>query len=160
MYCREIYKRDFSPIAEERIRNYQCPNCGKPKDEWDRRTDWRCCSKECTGDFWAKHVKILDWSVVRSQAFKRDNYICKMCKKRFVIVAKHPDYKGEEYADSSKLIGDHITPIAVGGSEFDLDNIQTLCFDCNKIKTKQDMAVIAKYRRIEKQQLNNQVLIE
>ncbi len=160
MYCRELYKRVFDPIAEQRIKDNQCPNCGLPKEKWERRTDWRCCSKECTGDFWKDHVEILDWSVTRSMVFKRDNYSCKMCNKRFVNVAKYPPHKGEEYAQSEMLIGDHIVPIAVGGSEFDMENIQTLCIDCNKIKTKEDMGLIAESRRLEKiLNKNKQLLI-
>ena len=158
MYCREIYKRVFTPIAEQLIREHKCPNCGLPKSEWKRRTDWRCCSKECTGSFWKNHAEILDWNVTRAMVFKRDNYVCAMCGKRFANIAKYLPHKGEEYAQSEMLIGDHIIPIAIGGSEFDMDNIQTLCIDCNKIKTKDDMGLIAEYRRMEKIHEKNQVL--
>ena len=151
MKQREIYTRIFSKVALERIKNDLCPACGKPKSEWTRRTDWRCCSKKCTGDFFAEHVDILDWSVVRSQAFKRDNYTCRMCNKRFIKNYSHPDLKDEDFADTSKLIGDHIIPIAVGGEEFDINNVQTLCIQCNKIKTKRDANRIAKHRRREKE---------
>lgn len=154
MHYREVYKRVFTPIAEQRIREQACPNCGLPKSEWKRRTDWRCCSKECTGNFWKDHVEILDWSVIRSMVFKRDNYVCAICHKRFVISESEDFLMG----DTAKLVGDHIVPIAVGGSEFDMDNVQTLCIDCNKIKTAQDMKVIAKYRRKEKILEKNQTL--
>ena len=154
MYGREVYKRVFTPIAKQRIREDKCPNCGLPKAEWKRSTTWRCCSKECTGNFWNNHVDILDWSVTRAMVFKRDNYVCAMCGKRFANV-----YEGEEYAQSEMLIGDHIVPIAVGGSEFDMDNIQTLCIDCNKIKTKDDMGLIAENRRMEKILSKNKQLV-
>jgi len=114
MYGREVYKRVFTPIAEQRIEEYKCPNCGLPKNEWKRSTTWRCCSKECTANFWKDHVEILDWGVIRSMVFKRDNYTCAMCSKRFVIVSKYPPYekgKEKEYAQSEMLIGDHIVPI-------------------------------------------------
>lgn len=52
--------------------------------------------------------------------------------------------------DLSTLIGDHIIPIALGGKEFDIDNVQTLCLKCNKIKTKQDAKEIAVLRQREK----------
>ena len=77
MHSRESYKRVFSPIAKQRIREHKCPNCGLPKEEWERRTDWRCCSKECTANFWKNHVEIFDWSVTRSMVFKLDNYVIK-----------------------------------------------------------------------------------
>ena len=151
MHHREVYKRVFTPIAEQRIREQCCPNCGLPKSEWKRSTTWRCCSKECTANFWKNHAEIFDWNVTRAMVFKRDNYTCKMCDRRFVNVAKYPPHKGEEYAQSDMLIGDHVVPIAVGGSEFDMDNIQTLCIDCNKIKTKRDMQRIAKFRKRERE---------
>jgi 5-methylcytosine-specific restriction endonuclease McrA len=59
---------------------------------------------------------------------------------------------GEIVPDNSKLIGDHIIPIAIGGEEYDLENVQTLCIKCNKIKTKEDIKKIALYRRQDKHQ--------
>ena len=147
---REVYKRVFSPIAEQRIREYKCPSCGKPKSEWNRRTDWRCCSVECTKEFWAEHVEIRDWGATRSMVFKRDNYTCAMCDKRFVHISKYPPYEGQEFAEKEMLVADHITPIAIGGDEWDINNIQTLCIDCNKIKTAQDMKLIAEARKEQK----------
>lgn len=51
-----------------------------------------------------------------------------------------------EYDYASMLIGDHIHPIATGGEEWDMNNIQTLCIPCNKKKTKGDMGKIAQLR--------------
>ena len=45
------------------------------------------------------------------------------------------------------FVADHIIPIAIGGDEFDLKNVQWLCAPCNKEKTKHDQATIALYRR-------------
>ncbi|MGD6808587.1 MAG: HNH endonuclease [Candidatus Bathyarchaeia archaeon] len=42
---------------------------------------------------------------------------------------------------------DHIVPIALGGDEFDLNNIQLLCEVCDKKKTAKDLAKIAKLRK-------------
>ena len=52
--------------------------------------------------------------------------------------------------DDSKLIADHIRPIALGGAEWEMNNIQTLCVPCNKHKTKQDSRDIALQRRRDK----------
>ena len=57
------------------------------------------------------------------------------------------------------LICDHIHAIALGGDEWDINNIQTLCPECNKIKTKEDAGKIAKLRFIEKKQSNGQTLL-
>jgi len=149
---RQQYIRIYSKIAEKRIENNECPVCGKPKTEWNRRTDWRCCSKECTEKFYDEHDKSLHWSWVRSRVFKKDNYTCAMCGERFVIIAKHPDYKGEEFADTAKLVCDHIKPLAMDGEMWDMENLQTLCIECNKKKTAFDQAIIAKYKKIKKAQ--------
>lgn len=122
-----------------------CPICGLPKKKWKRRTDWRCCSTNCTNKF----VKITYiWQFFKEKAFKRDKYSCIKCGTK-PTTTNH--YK-EIIPDTSKLIGDHIIPIALGGKEYDLDNVQTLCLECNKIKTKKDLKKIALYRKQHKSQ--------
>jgi len=145
---RESYRQIFSPEAERRIQNDECPNCGKSKTEWNRRTSWRCCSTECTKEFWEKHDKSWSWVQFRFEVFKRDNFTCAKCSKRKTIHSKFDD---KEYGDDSKLIADHIKPLAVGGEMWNMNNLQTLCIDCNKIKTKRDAHRIAKFRKREKE---------
>ena len=48
------------------------------------------------------------------------------------------------------FIADHIIPIALGGPEFDLNNVQLLCERCNKEKTVKDAFDIAKKRQVLK----------
>jgi len=61
-----------------------------------------------------------------------------------------------KYRPKAELIGleriypDHIVPIALGGPEFDLNNVQLLCSECNKSKTARDAAEIAKRRKLIK----------
>ncbi len=141
---RQHFIRKYSKIAEKRIANNECPVCGKPKSEWNRRTDWRCCSKTCTENFYEQHDESLSWNWVRARVFKRDNYICAKCGRRYVV-----KYDGVEYADSSNLICDHIVPLAMDGEMWNMDNLQTLCIECNKIKTAQDLKNIAEYKRIK-----------
>ena len=136
MKQREVWVKEYTPLQEKRIHSSECPNCGKHKSQWTRRTDWTCCSKKCSEEFYDSKLVVKDWKELRLKAFKRDDYICAMCKKRD--------------PNTSALVGDHVIPIAIGGEEFDLDNIQTLCLDCNKIKTKSDARLIAKYRKCER----------
>ena len=56
---------------------------------------------------------------LRHAVFKRDGYRCKEC------------FKGRE--DGVKLEIDHIVPVAKGGTN-DIDNLQTLCKECNRNK--------------------------
>lgn len=52
----------------------------------------------------------------RVRVFDRDNYTCQMC--------------GATVEDGAKLHIDHIIPVSKGGTN-ELDNLQTLCFECN-----------------------------
>ena len=140
---RESYRRIYSPEAEKRIHNNQCPNCGKPKSEWNRRTDWRCCSTECTKEFWEKHDQSWSWQQFRLEVFKRDNYTCVKCGRKESFIS---EFDGKEYPESKNLIADHIKPIARGGAMWDMNNLQTLCVDCNKVKTAEDLKDIANYK--------------
>lgn len=109
----EVYKR------RKRTKNAEgqliCINCGSvlPK----RR--WLYCSHKCNMEFYRKHV--IDWSVIREDVFKRDNYTCCAC-----------GIRAERMED---LECDHIIPISSGGAQFDKQNLQTLCLDCHRKKT-------------------------
>ena len=144
MIKRQGYKYKIPEEARERIKNKQCPSCGLHKDKWKRRTDWRCCSVKCTTDYEKNIVLRFWWVDIRLKAFKRDKFTCVKCGTK---------------EDAINLIGDHIKPIALGGEEFDINNVQTLCMGCDKIKTKQDQKKIARERRIEKVQEKNQTLV-
>lgn len=85
-------------------------------------------------DFWDVK-KYVNWSDLRNFCVARDRNTCKKCG--------YTTHK-------SQLIGDHIIPIALGGDEWDPKNVQTLCIDCDKIKTVQDQKDIAKARKQEK----------
>jgi 5-methylcytosine-specific restriction endonuclease McrA len=70
-------------------------------------------------------------------------------KKHNAEVKMHQNNHDEWLANnmSRDFIADHIIPIAIGGDEFDLNNIQYICEVCNKKKTKRDMAKIALLRK-------------
>ena len=57
---------------------------------------------------------------MRHEVFKRDNYTCVEC--------------GARKDDGATLHVDHIVPVSKGGSD-ELDNLQTLCSDCNLNKS-------------------------
>lgn len=171
---RENHKIIVSKEAQERINNNQCPNCGKPKSEWIRRKDWRCCSEDCTNKY-NKDMVIFGWPDIRTKVFRRDKYTCQTCKKfieatnsevvqlngEWICQIKTLPREDEhyEYYASHNFVADHIKPIALGGDEWDMNNIQTLCLECNKIKTKKDSQDIAKLRSIIKKQKNNNLLV-
>lgn len=58
-----------------------------------------------------------NWPSIRAQVLARDRFTCQMCGGR------------------SDLEVDHIIPVARGGS-WEPSNLQTLCSDCHKDKTR------------------------
>jgi len=161
---RESFQLIISEPAKQRLKNNQCPACGLPKDDWKRRKDWNCCSIACSRIFY-KEYRCFGWGELRLKVFERDNHTCIKCGKKPKKVDwryNEETQRGEDVPtdkpDDSQLIGDHILPIALGGEQWDINNIQTLCIECNKIKTKEDAGNIAKQRVIERNQEGNQIL--
>ncbi len=137
--------------------------CGKPIPKGNRKY----CSIECSNEFFAKHNQ----HGIADLIFKRENGTCQKCGwqnpvYRNIPVPKYPQWNDpeavgtyrkalEEYerlCDEQRkqrrsFVADHIIPIALGGEEFTLSNIQLLCEVCNKKKTKADMARIANVRK-------------
>jgi len=131
--------------AQNRIINNQCPVCGKSKNEWGRRTDWATCSKECSTELDKNKEKyLIDWQDIRRKVIKRDNDKCVKCGA----------YMSEFF------VVDHILPVAIGGSQTDLNNLQLLCSKCNKIKTKHDMHTITAYRKGNLSKITNVTILE
>jgi len=170
---REGYKVVIEQAALDREKAGLCPVCCLPKAEWKRRKDWRCCSTECSSRYYKEMVVCYGWPELRKKVFIRDNYTCVKCgyqpwemiwgngcvmhgKQRWEAEPEVIGFKG----DASKLVADHIVPIALGGQEWDIKNIQTLCEKCNKEKTAGDIKKIAELRRVEKTLQNGQVSLQ
>jgi len=107
-----------------------CEDLRQPYKTSDRTRNY--CKNHSGSDM----SPFTSWVGLRSKILKRDNYCCVKCKNKESY--EHP------------LIADHIIAIALGGDEWDMDNIQTLCSKCNKIKTANDAKEIAKLRHSEK----------
>lgn len=140
--CGAVYK--MSEQQYNWLHSRCCPICGLHKDKWTRRKDWRCCSTKCTSKF--SDLTFI-WQIFRLEIFIRDKHTCVKCGEKPMITSC---YDPKSIPNDAALIGDHIIPIALGGEEFELDNVQTLCIPCDKIKTAKDMKDIAKQRRKEK----------
>ena len=156
---------------QKRIDEDKCPVCGLEKQKWTRRVDWCCCSRDCTKAY-AKEV-IYGWPQMRELVLKRDDYKCVKCggqptREVFHYVGWNQIKVSERklnatdraytIIDKSNLVADHIEPIALGGHQWDINNIQTLCRKCDKIKTKIDQGNIAKLRAKEKALKHNNKL--
>lgn len=106
---------------------YFCQFCGKDLSNNSRLR--RFCSTKCESS-WYREVKIGDsWEMFRYRVFERDNNRCKIC--------------GKERGQRSDFICDHIIPLFKGGKDWWEDwqmiNFQTLCPECNKVKTANDL---------------------
>jgi 5-methylcytosine-specific restriction endonuclease McrA len=134
--CRTLTKQQ-----REWLDGGYCPICGLHKRDWKRRTDWTCCSVDCSKKYQEECWKV--WQFWKLKAFERDKFTCVKCGEKPI----KEDWHKTIIPDTSKLIGDHIVPIAIGGEEYDLGNVQTLCIKCNKIKTKEDIKKIAIYKK-------------
>ena len=102
------------------------------------------CSKSCSQYFGHWYYHNFYWDRIRSDIFKRDNYTCQICKRRFPYVYRR------KLARSNKLECDHIIPRSLykqHGYEFNTfenkveatleffhnhDNLRTLCHNCHK----------------------------
>jgi len=95
------------------------------KGELPSKRHKKYCSWRCSRNFYDEEVQphILDWNLIRKTAKRRDGHRCVHCGAR------------------RKLQVDHIKPIYKGGEEFNLENLQTLCIGCHKVKTQIDNSI-------------------
>lgn len=139
VYIREFDK--FDSMGNTICRNTGCQNLIKYPFR-------KYCSKECNKQFEKWYYHNFYWDRVRSDIFKRDNYTCQICRK------KYPYTYRKKFARSYRLECDHITPRSLYkklGYRFDSldnkiktiteflhshDNLRTLCKECHKKVTK------------------------
>lgn len=76
----------------------------------------------------------------KKAVFVRDDFTCKACGERYTTINEH----GTVLPDLSMLEVDHIIPVSKGGS-CGMDNLQTLCFKCNRHKSNK----IIDYRQLK-----------
>ena len=143
---------NYEPRIDEQGKKH-CLNCDVILTGRRRRY----CSDKCSYDFYVKN----NWGAIRDKAVAKSNFTCVKCGfhlektdkphyhsngyksgfyyYRIAAPDGHP-LLGRETTEPSKFfIGDHILPICLGGEEFDESNVQILCVECSKEKTKRDM---------------------
>ena len=90
-----------------------CKKCGKVFDD----LNFKLCPY-CGSELATRYGRQPIPRKLRHEVFKRDGYRCREC--------------GASKDDTSLEI-DHIVPVAKGGTN-DIDNLQTLCRECNSMK--------------------------
>lgn len=143
---REYRRLALTPVEADRLSRKACPNCGKSREIFNRRNksmDAVCCSPECSREYWrTKRPTIAE---MRELVYHEQGGLCAACKQEISVMdppsAKYP------YGKDTPYVLDHIRPIAMGGSQWDRDNLQVLCHRCNKSKTARDLGQIARYKK-------------
>ena len=100
--------------------------CGKPRDMWTGNQR-RYCS---TGHkfWWNDHIHPY-WGMVRQHVLERDKHACRRC------------------GASENLHIDHVTPHALGGEFWDMENMQVLCEACHIPKSTSELKDIRRHHR-------------
>lgn len=106
--------------------------CGKPKDQWDSRHFQTYCSDVHRNLWWT----LTDYVGPHKNKYLEKNNKCTSC-----------GYIGKRSWNTSDLEMDHIIAIILGGHPWDYRNLQSLCKECHKIKTKSDVGILAEYKR-------------
>lgn len=108
---------------EELFRKDYPDRCAVCNQEIQRsRSNKRYCSSHCKKVAYATQ-KFFDWNKIKDEIRERDDWTCQRCGKY--------ENKSSEYLSGSELHVDHIRPVSKGGSQFDKENLQLLCRDCN-----------------------------
>ena len=106
----------FSDGARRRTearRTARCVECKAPLA--NHRSPY--CSRRCQ---WRFHGHYF-WDSARSYTMLRDGYTCRICGKRKRV---------------RELDVDHIVEIASGGAALEYSNLQTVCRECHRSKTR------------------------
>jgi 5-methylcytosine-specific restriction endonuclease McrA len=136
---REQFRWEPVPELEERIARGVCPICEKARDQWPRKHHGKFCTHECRIEYLKRTLTSWEW--IRYEVAEAAGYTCAACGR---------DCRNRRVPWKYDGTVDHIVPIALGGGEFDRANLQLLCTDCDRTKTRNDMARIAERRRWNK----------
>lgn len=103
-----IRQEIYVPYIRDKKNGWLCPACEKREE--DRKKEQKALASGPVNERSKMSTKL------RYKVLKRDGFRCKFC--------------GVTSADGAKLHVDHIIPISRGGKT-EMDNLQTLCSDCN-----------------------------
>jgi 5-methylcytosine-specific restriction endonuclease McrA len=140
MILREHRRYSNTPEEKERLARRACPVCGRERSEFPPGWDTICCGPTCTSQYWREERPTV--GEMRRLVLLEQDGKCARCHKE--IPRSRPI--GSRH-NSAPFILDHIRPIAMGGDQWAIDNLQVLCSRCNKIKTARDMGAIARWKR-------------
>lgn len=88
------------------------------------------------------------WKTLCEEVYKRDKYTCQTCHKDVLDFRAAARYNKRPYSV------DHKVALCLGGKH-QLDNLQLLCVECHKLKSKEDLGKLAGLRKQLKGQKND-----
>jgi hypothetical protein len=140
MLIREHRRYANTPEEKERLGRRACLSCGCERSAFPPGTDTICCGPGCSAKYWREERPTV--GEMRRLVLLEQEGKCARCRKE--IPKSHP---GGDRQHSHSFILDHIRPIAMGGDQWAMDNLQVLCTRCNRIKTARDMGAIVRWKR-------------
>jgi 5-methylcytosine-specific restriction endonuclease McrA len=144
MVQREYRRYSITPVEKERLRRDACPVCGRERAGLTPGWDTICCGPSCTASYWSEHRPTV--GEMRRIVLLEQEGKCAHCKKEIRTHGAGPRDPERRPADQPFIL-DHIQPIAMGGDQWAMENLQVLCARCNRIKTARDMGRIVRWKR-------------
>ena len=140
MIHREPRRNSTTPEEQERLSRRACPNCGRERADFNFwNLDAVCCRPSCTAEYWGRQPTIAE---MKQRVLAEQEGKCAHCGQEI----RKPNAT-QSLSTSHQCVMDHIRPIAMGGDQWDRENLQVLCRRCNRIKTARDMGNIARWKK-------------
>jgi 5-methylcytosine-specific restriction endonuclease McrA len=146
MIPREHRRYSNTPEEKERLARRACPVCGRERSAFPAGGDAICCQPSCSSVYWREERPTV--GQMRRLVLLEQEGKCARCGREI----KELHAAGGRRPVHSFIL-DHIRPIAMGGDQWDVHNLQVLCARCNRIKTARDMGAIARWKRYERRGL-------
>lgn len=139
MFWDEFRNRFISKVGKT------CNKCGrkedyKEKEKKGKLNEWKDMVKRDHTDKIEQHrSELLQKLEEEYTKIMSDDYVLDQLTRYTGIegVSEKPDPYNGYYGHAFEV--DHIVAIVNGGTDFDEKNLQILCMDCHKVKTKEDM---------------------
>ena len=141
MVVREYRRYSLTPEEKERLSRRACPYCGRERADFrPGNENTLCCQPSCSIEYWGRERPTI--SEMRRIVRLEQEGKCARCRQEV-----HESSSPEGPSARLLYVLDHIRPIAMGGDQWAMDNLQVLCGRCNRIKTARDMGRIARWKR-------------
>lgn len=112
--------------------------CGKPKSQFEKHMRKYCCNKHSS--IWYYSIRSF-WDSFRLERIRIDKFTCVECgfSTRTTDLILNDEDEPRVRGSDSEFQVDHIIAIVNGGDCFDIENVRTLCVNCHKVKTANDI---------------------